>query len=74
MENLASATSTEQPPSGTCQGDPPLISVKTWQDAKELFAKHLTPVRFTPKGWPVYSQADIDALVSKLKLRLPEDF
>jgi glycyl-tRNA synthetase (class II) len=50
------------------------MRLKTWDEARALFAKHLKPVSHTPKGWPVYAQEEIDALLETLNVRLPEDF
>ncbi|HLX62386.1 MAG TPA: hypothetical protein VKX17_14005 [Planctomycetota bacterium] len=53
---------------------PKQIRTKSWAEAKEFFAKHLTPISRTPKGWPVYAQKDIDELVEELNVILPEEF
>ena len=50
------------------------VQLKTWNAASEIFAKHLKPVSNTPKGWPVYAQEEINALVDSLNICLPEEF
>ena len=64
-------------PSTTTQHDAPAgdswVRIKSWDEVDEIFAKHLTPVKYSPKGWPICALRDIDALCDKLHIRLPED-
>ncbi|HLX62750.1 MAG TPA: hypothetical protein VKX17_15845 [Planctomycetota bacterium] len=45
------------------------VRIKTWRDAGAYFKKHLKPVRYGPKGQPIYSRKDIDSL----NVILPEE-
>ena len=67
---LQSALPQSVPPKLTASAeDEKPLHLKTWREAGEYFKKHLTPVRFGPKGQPIYSGADIDAL----NVILPEE-
>ena len=45
------------------------VRLKTWAEARAYFKKHLKPVDYSPKGHPIYSKADIEAL----NVILPEE-
>jgi hypothetical protein len=45
------------------------LRLKTRDDATKYLAKHLTPVGYNPRGYPIYAKKDIDAL----NIILPED-
>ena len=41
---------------------------KDWDEVRKYLAKHLTPVRMSPRGRPIYSVEDI----KKLNIKLPD--
>lgn len=45
------------------------VHLKTWKEARAYLDEHLTPVRFGPKGQPIYSHEDIE----KLDIILPDE-
>ena len=45
------------------------IHLKTWKEAREYFAAHLTPVAFNAHGRPIYNNEDI----KKLNVLLPDE-
>lgn len=49
--------------------NPPIV-FKTWDEAMAYFALHLTPIAVGPKGQPIYSRKDMDAL----NVQLPIDY
>ena len=46
------------------------IVFKTWHEANQFFQKHLKPMAYGPKGQPIFSRADMDAL----NVELPSDY
>lgn len=47
----------------------PPIHLKTWKEVREYYAAHLTPVRHSSNGRPIYSNDDI----KKLNILLPDE-
>ena len=45
------------------------VYLKNSDEVGEYLAKHLTPVRWGPKGQPIYALADIESL----NIKLPDD-
>ena len=35
------------------------VACKTWQEVEEIQRKYLKPVRFGPKGQPIYDHAEV---------------
>ena len=48
----------------------PVIAFKTWDEAMAYFAIHLKPIAVGPKGQPIYSRKEMDAL----NVQLPTDY
>ena len=46
-----------------------LLKLKTWKEASEYYAAHLTPVAYSPTGIPIYSNDDI----LRLNVLLPDE-
>jgi len=46
------------------------LRLKTWSEAQAYFKEHLTPVRYGPKGQPLYDLKEIEAL----NVELPEEY
>ncbi len=63
MESVAEKTDVKNPTAK----EP--VYLKTSEEVGEYLATHLTPVRWGPKGQPIYALADIEAL----NIILPED-
>ncbi len=42
--------------------DEPRVRLNTSAEVRAYLAEHLTPVRFGPKGQPIYAQKDIEKL------------
>jgi hypothetical protein len=57
---MESTTQPKRSPSGKRHAK--RVHLKSWREAGAYFKKHLIPVRHGPKGQPIYSRADIDAL------------
>ena len=51
------------------KSEPPM-AFKTWDEAMAYFAIHLKPIAIGPKGQPIYSRKDMDAL----NIQLPVDY
>ena len=47
----------------------PPLRLKNTEEVREFLAKHLTPVRWGPKGQPIYAHKDLAAL----NVIFPED-
>ena len=43
-------------------GDGPPVRLHTSAEVRAYLAAHLTPVRYGPKGQPIYAQKDIEKL------------
>ena len=39
------------------------VACKTWNEVDEIVRKYLKPVRFGPKGQPIYEYAEVTKLV-----------
>ena len=67
-KKMGAASQVKRAPTTTPRDKKP-VRLKTWREAGAYFKKHLIPVRYGPKGQPIYSGADIDAL----NVILPEE-
>jgi len=69
MNAMPTTICTPDTPKSDVKPSPPIVFI-TWDEAMAYFAVHLKPVAFGPKGQPIYSRKDMDAL----NVRLPIDY
>jgi len=46
--------------------------LRNGEEIRQFFAKHLTPIKKSPSGAPVYRAEDIEELLLRENVRLPE--
>ena len=60
-KSIPSRRKPQAPPAKAVHVEPPLL-LRTGKEVREYLAAHLTPVRYGPKGQPIYAQKDIEKL------------